>query len=122
MGVISGKKTFIIIDPFASKELREGHLREGNLRFVPAKEASADYQGVFVRDLRGLQEATSRVMSPLDLQYPNSTDFPSFETVAARAWECEVKKGDILYLPAFWWHEVVSSPGEEGVTTAVNYW
>jgi cupin-like protein len=33
-----------------------------------------------------------------------------------------VGEGDVLYLPAFWWHEVVSSPDDHGRNIAVNYW
>ena len=36
--------------------------------------------------------------------------------------ECTVERGDVLYLPSFWWHEVQSSPDEFGKNIAVNFW
>ena len=31
-------------------------------------------------------------------------------------------EGDVLYLPALWWHAVSQRGGAEGSTTAVNWW
>lgn len=34
-----------------------------------------------------------------------------------------LEEGDVLYLPAYWHHEVKSHPDpEEGLNIAVNYW
>ena len=33
-----------------------------------------------------------------------------------------VRPGEVLYLPALWWHAVSQRGGAEGSTTAVNYW
>ena len=33
-----------------------------------------------------------------------------------------LEKGDVLYLPALWYHKVSQEVGEEGVCVAVNYW
>jgi ribosomal protein L16 Arg81 hydroxylase len=35
----------------------------------------------------------------------------------------EIGPGDVLYLPAYWHHEVQSIPDEdEGINVAVNFW
>ena len=31
-------------------------------------------------------------------------------------------EGDMLYLPALWYHKVLQSCSEEGICCAVNYW
>ncbi|KAK5657312.1 hypothetical protein OQA88_3376 [Cercophora sp. LCS_1] len=33
-----------------------------------------------------------------------------------------LKEGDMLYLPAMWYHKVSQSCGDEGICVAVNYW
>ena len=33
----------------------------------------------------------------------------------------DLHPGDVLYIPAFWWHLVESLPGSDGVTIAYNY-
>lgn len=33
-----------------------------------------------------------------------------------------LRQGDMLYLPALWYHKVSQSVGEEGFVCAVNYW
>ncbi|KAM3422946.1 hypothetical protein BST61_g429 [Cercospora zeina] len=33
-----------------------------------------------------------------------------------------LEEGDMMYLPAMWYHKVSQSPGEEGFSCSVNYW
>lgn len=40
---------------------------------------------------------------------------------ALRPIRATVGAGDVLYLPALWWHAVSQRGGTEGTTTAVNY-
>ena len=40
----------------------------------------------------------------------------------ARPMRVTLEKGDMLYLPALWYHKVSQSCGEEGICVAVNYW
>ena len=36
---------------------------------------------------------------------------------------CTINEGDILYMPAFWWHEVESYPSKtEHRNLATNFW
>jgi jumonji domain-containing protein 7 len=63
------------------------------------------------------------VMSPIDIEQPDVERHPRF--AAATRVECEVREGDVLYLPAFWWHQVASSPScnaSKPRNLAVNYW
>lgn len=54
--------------------------------------------------------------SLVDVEKPDLVRFPQF----ARATPIEIvlNKGEMLFLPAFWWHHVVS----EGENVAVNFW
>ena len=47
--------------------------------------------------------------------------FPKFG--AARPMSCTIGEGDVLFMPAFWWHEVQSRPSPtQQRNLAVNFW
>ena len=61
------------------------------------------------------------VMSPVDISSPDLERFPLF--AGARRTQCVLKPGDVLFMPAFWWHEVQSYPDVvERRNLAVNFW
>jgi lysine-specific demethylase 8 len=55
-------------------------------------------------------------MSRVDLERPDLAAFPKFQS--ARRLECIVQAGDLLFLPAYWWHQVYSL--DEGIS--INFW
>jgi hypothetical protein len=55
-------------------------------------------------------------LSSVNLRAPNFRRFPELEHV--EYWEAVVMPGDLLFMPAFWWHQVYSLD----VTVSVNYW
>lgn len=61
------------------------------------------------------------VMSPVDIEEPDLTRYPLFSD--ARRVQCSLRPGDVLFMPAFWWHEVRSQPDpEHRRNLAVNFW
>lgn len=52
--------------------------------------------------------------SPLDLE---SNEAESLEPICA-----VIRPGELLYLPALWWHAVSQKSGEAGSTMAINFW
>ena len=46
------------------------------------------------------------VMSPVDITAPDLARFPAFGDAAHTQLTCHAEAGDLLFLPAFWWHEV----------------
>lgn len=54
-------------------------------------------------------------LSEVDPERPDPARHPRF--VEARSWTCEVGPGDLLFLPAFWWHQVRSL--EVGLSVSV---
>ena len=51
-------------------------------------------------------------------------DFPKFKQ-AQKPFVAELSEGEMLYLPASWWHEVTSSStgtGDDAIHMAFNYW
>ena len=72
------------------------------------------------------------VMSPVDITRPDLDRFPEYAMTAPL--RCKIFPGDVLYLPAFWWHEVQSRPSTSPASAstpassasarnmAVNFW
>ena len=59
---VEGEKELTLFDPHNNSNLYEAHIQEANLKFD--EEAK-----LFIR--KGLQDSTSLVMSPFDIQTPN---------------------------------------------------
>jgi len=88
MGVVSGEKDFLIFHP-----------------------GDREY-------LYPIQKPKSPVLSSRidDFENVDLDKFPLFPK--ARPFRIRVKSGEMLYLPAYWWHQVES----EGRNIAVNFW
>ena len=109
---LSGEKQVIMFEPHYNENLYESHIPEAILGFD--KKRNKFYR-------KSLLESTSMVMSPVDILNPQLKRFPKFSN--AKRIQCELKQGDILFMPAFWWHEVQSYPDtKENRNLAVNFW
>merc|ERR1712046_470425 len=53
---------------------------------------------------------------PFDIAAPPMPCYPDFAKV--QPVEVSVSRGEMMYLPAMWYHRV----GQRGITVAVNYW
>lgn len=109
---ISGEKHLTLFEPHHNENLYEGHIPEALL--------SVDLTTKKFRR-KTLLESTSMVMSPVDISSPDLEKFPLFS--GARRTHCVLRPGDVLFMPAFWWHEVQSYPDPvERRNLAVNFW
>lgn len=101
-----------LFEPHHNENLYEAHIPEAmlSINFTTRK---------FSR--KKLLESTSMVMSPVDIARPDLKRFPKFSE--AKRTKCVLKPGDVLFMPAFWWHEVQSYPDpNENRNLAVNFW
>ncbi|WP_186053258.1 cupin-like domain-containing protein [Burkholderia gladioli] len=55
-------------------------------------------------------------LSHVDVHAPDMSRFPEFAN--AKAWSFEIGPGELLFLPAFWWHHVHA----EDVSVSVSFW
>ena len=55
-------------------------------------------------------------LSHVDASAPDLTRFPAF--AKAMALEADLQAGDVLYLPPFWWHQVIAP----AFSISVNFW
>eukprot|EP00118_Oscarella_pearsei_P018058 m.182497 g.182497 ORF g.182497 m.182497 type:complete len:482 (+) comp39295_c0_seq9:3846-5291(+) len=109
---LSGTKHVTLFEPHDNTRLYESHIPEAKLGF---DKLTGDFER------RTLLDSTSMVMSPVDIKKPDLERFPAFAQVAPM--QCTIHPGDVLFMPAFWWHEVQSTPDqEEHRNMAVNYW
>ena len=109
---ISGEKHLTLFDPHHNEDMYEAHIPEAILGFSPTSDT-------FYR--HNLLQSTSMVMSPVDIANPDLERFPNF--AQSHRLECVLRPGDVLFMPAFWWHEVQSYPDpKERRNLAVNYW
>ncbi|RUS81923.1 hypothetical protein EGW08_010309 [Elysia chlorotica] len=109
---ISGEKHVTLFEPHHNERLYEGHIQEAQFTFNEST-------GFFHR--RHLLDSTSMVMSPVDLKKPDLERFPLFADT--RPMKCSIKEGEVLFMPAFWWHEVQSTPNiSQHRNLAVNFW
>ena len=51
--------------------------------------------------------------SPVSVRRPDARRHPRFG--GAKRLECEVKAGEVLYVPSYWWHEVTSLPQDDAL-------
>lgn len=109
---ISGTKHVTLFEPHDNTRLYESHIPEALLGFDQQTQQ-------FRRKM--LMDSTSMVMSPVDITKPDKERFPLFMNISPI--HCTIHPGDVLYMPAFWWHEVRSTPDlQEARNMAVNYW
>ena len=139
---LSGSKTFFMADPSRNERFKEGHMREAELTATSllasasASVADKSYTNSssinknknrdrdrnidkdIDKEVRGsvkrwdvkrgkLSESTSMVHSPYPL-VDKDNDNERFQHIS-----CTVRAGEALFVPSFWWHEVVSQPGPE---------
>jgi len=66
------------------------------------------YPAVYLQNLypNALGSRGRTIQSNVNADNNWKNDFPNFENV--KCYECTVKAGDLLYFPAFWWHQVTS--------------
>lgn len=102
--VIEGYKDFILIPPT-------------DLPFVPyEKFPIATFKNVTEDSYEMEQKLTTIHWIAIDPLRPDLKKYPEFQK--AQVHNVRVEKGDLLYLPSFWFHHVRQSHG----CIAVNYW
>ncbi|KAI5848980.1 cupin-like domain-containing protein [Tricharina praecox] len=107
---ISGYKRFVLISPYEAICVRETSLQAAT--YVPNPHTQ---RLAIVPD-----EPASEVLfwPTVDPDSPPGTAWWRY----CRPMEVELAPGDVLYLPAMWYHKVSQRGSDEGLCCAVNYW
>lgn len=127
--VVKGVKVFTLLPPAAAPFLHERRCRPAEYARseVPIGSASASGAGGYGAAKPGgtdrawtvvpdPPEAASVPWVPVDVAKPDLQRFP--DASKAPSVEVRVGPGEMLYLPAMWYHRVA----QEGLTIGVNYW
>ncbi|KAG0189487.1 JmjC domain-containing protein 7 [Apophysomyces sp. BC1034] len=105
--VVRGKKTFVLLPPTEYYCTHESIYP--NAIYTPSQTTG---------QLELVPSGTHTPWIPVDPLHPDLERFPRF--AHAHPIVVTVNEGEMLYLPALWFHQVLQQ-GEEGVI-AVNYW
>ena len=131
---IKGRKKFVLFAAADSESLHPNYMVTGTARdpypgAQPHDRTASDAAAAFrrkPRDERLVMEWDNPDevidnFSPVDLNAPNLTRHPLFKH--ARPCICVVEQGDVLFLPAFTWHNVYSwGDAEDHSSMALNFW
>ncbi|KAK8181071.1 cupin-like domain-containing protein [Phyllosticta citribraziliensis] len=122
---VLGRKHFTLLPPVESACVNEQELPAA--RYGPRGVASrSDAEDVILDEqLRNLDvnmaEGDAKVPCPIwDPDAPTKRTSPFSDL--AKPLKVTLEPGDMLYLPAMWYHKVAQSCSEEGICVAVNYW
>ncbi|EHA55292.1 hypothetical protein MGG_08136 [Pyricularia oryzae 70-15] len=125
---ILGRKHFVLLPPLCHPCVNEQRLRPATY----ARKSCNDPDGG-----GGGGTETTATAGSLELQLDDSeseevpfaiwdVDRPDEQATPYSKLACPMRvtlePGDMLYLPAMWYHKVSQSCGEQGVCVAVNYW
>ncbi|CAM9885504.1 unnamed protein product, partial [Scytosiphon promiscuus] len=126
--VLRGEKHFTLLPPsdvlfLYEQEFPQGRYRQSNHPdddsddAIPGEEAGGRGRaGKRKQKFEVEMEDGTVPWIPVDPDYPDLGKYPLFRY--ASPVKCRVGPGDILYLPALWYHRV----SQKGITVAVNYW
>ncbi|RPA71907.1 Clavaminate synthase-like protein [Ascobolus immersus RN42] len=114
--LIKGSKTFVLISPLEVGTLRERTLPSATYR--PGEDGRLEVVLDVGEDGR---EEVVHCWPTVDPESPGVWG-ETEEWKAGRRYEVTVTEGDVLYLPAMWYHKVKQECGEDGYCVAVNYW
>ena len=115
---VRGQKHFVIMPPVAAAAVNEQSI-SGTTYTSTNGDEEAELK---VEDLKHtLDEPELIVPVPTwDPDFPDVRSTPYSELV--KPLRITLNEGDMMYLPAQWYHKVGQSCGDEGYCCAVNYW
>lgn len=105
---VMGAKNFVLIPPTETACVNE--------QFIPCAEYSGSPDWLIKPDSPPL-EVPVPLWDP-DRPEENTTEFSKL----CKPYRLRLNEGDLLYLPACWYHKVSQENSSEGVCCSVNYW
>ncbi|OCK90645.1 Clavaminate synthase-like protein [Cenococcum geophilum 1.58] len=111
---VRGRKHFVLLPPVESACINEQLIPAATYTPRPSPEALND----LVVCLDEPEENVPFATWDPDLPDQRPTPFSK----CSRSLRVTLEEGDMLYLPALWYHKVSQSCSSEGICCAVNYW
>lgn len=111
---IIGQKHFVLLPPIEMPCVNEQKLPQ--FRYAPSTSNKSD-------DALVLEPQEGQDAVPVAVWDPEKPELRRSEySHLSKPVKITLEAGDMLYLPAMWYHKVRQSSGEEGFACAVNYW
>jgi len=123
---VVGQKHFVLLPPVEAPCVNE-MLLDGCTYALRDSRTEADVDGNGLPGIRrgdlGVRRDVPEIKVPFACWDPDDPTHraTSFSNLS-RPLRVTLEPGDMLYLPAMWYHKVSQSCSEEGICVAVNYW
>lgn len=114
---VLGKKHFVLLPPVEAPCVNEKSVLAATYH-PNSTEPSDDGKAGLVMVVDEPEEYVPFATWDPDAPLGNSTFYSQF----SQPLRVTLEEGDMLYLPALWYHKVGQSCNEEGICCAVNYW
>jgi jumonji domain-containing protein 7 len=111
---IIGQKHFVLLPPIEMPCVNEQKLPQ--CRYAPSSSDTND-SALSIEPQEGQDAVPVAVWDPEEPELRRS-DYSHLSKAVA----VTLQEGDMLYLPAMWYHKVKQTSGKEGFACAVNYW
>jgi jumonji domain-containing protein 7 len=111
---IIGQKHFVLLPPIETPCVNEQKLP--HCRYAPSNPVESD-SALSIEPQEGQDAVPVAVWDPEEPALRRSEYSHLSRPVAVT-----LQEGDMLYLPAMWYHKVKQTSGKEGFACAVNYW
>ncbi|KAF2156560.1 Clavaminate synthase-like protein [Myriangium duriaei CBS 260.36] len=114
---IRGRKHFILMPPVITPCTHEQSLPYAKYEKVDGSNTPDPPYGLLPTVQQPVQHVPVPTWDPLhDLEPPNALG------KHVKPLRVDLNEGDMMYLPAMWYHHVRQSGGKEGFSCSVNYW
>ena len=115
---VMGSKTFTILPPLEAPCVNEQHLISATYVDKGSKLEDNSAEWLLVPQI---DKPRSTIPFPTwDPEFPSRR--ASMFSAMARPMNVKLGEGDMLYLPALWYHKVSQECNSEGLCSSVNYW
>jgi jumonji domain-containing protein 7 len=120
---ICGQKEFVLLPPVEAPCVNERSVLSATYQPKEREDYPMFASWEIDRNDLFIQVDKPEAYVPLPTWDPdNPTENTSLYSKYARPIRVTVNPGDILYLPALWYHKVKQRCGDEGICCSVNYW